>query len=53
LRTVTDFLFAPGLNVLYVTGGLWYFGIDPRWVFVTGDGAKGLDFFGVVGMRFE
>lgn len=52
LRTVTDFLFAPGLNVIY-TMGAWYIGVDPRWVFVTGDGAKGLEFFGLVGLRFE
>jgi hypothetical protein len=52
LRTVTDFMFAPGLNVIY-TMGLWYLGVDARYVFVTGDGAKGLDLFGMVGMRFE
>ena len=52
LQTVSDFLVAPGLNVYYTIDN-WFVGIDARYVFVTADGAKGLDFFGVVGMRFE
>jgi hypothetical protein len=53
LQTVTDFLFAPGIDLYYTVGGGWFVGGDARWIFVTGDGAKGLDFFGVLGMRFE
>lgn len=52
VHTVTDFLFAPGLGVIDVLDG-WYIGADGHWVFVTGDGAKGLDFFVMIGLRFK
>jgi hypothetical protein len=52
VKTVSDFLFAPGLNLLYSMDGI-YLGGDARYVNVTADGLAGLDFFFVIGLRFH
>ncbi|HKU39491.1 MAG TPA: hypothetical protein VJR89_15135 [Polyangiales bacterium] len=52
VHTVTDFLFAPGLSIIDVLDG-WYIGGDGRWVFITGDGAKAIDLFLLIGLRFK
>jgi hypothetical protein len=52
VHTVSDFMFAPGLNLLYVMNGI-YIGGDARYVAVTGDGVQGLDFFFMIGLRFK
>lgn len=52
LRTEIDFLFAPGLNLIYVFDGL-YIGGDARYVVVTADGAPGIELFGMIGLRFK
>jgi hypothetical protein len=51
LKTVTDFMFAPGLGVFYVWDG-WMIGGDVRYTAVTGDGVAGLTIFGNIGLRF-
>lgn len=52
IHTVSDFMFAPGLNLIYVFDGL-YIGGDVRYVAVTSDGVQGLDLFGMIGLRFK
>jgi hypothetical protein len=52
VKTVSDFMFAPGLNLNYVMDGI-YIGGDVRYVAVTGDGVQGIDFFFLVGLRFK
>jgi hypothetical protein len=52
VHTVSDFMFAPGLNLLYSMDGI-YLGGDARYVIVTADGLAGLDFFFVIGLRFR
>jgi hypothetical protein len=50
-QMVSDFMLAPGLNLIYIFDGI-YIGADIRYVAVTADGLAGLNFFGVVGLRF-
>lgn len=52
VKTVSDFMFAPGLNLNYVMDG-FYIGGDARYVIVTADGLAGLDFFFLAGLRFR
>jgi hypothetical protein len=52
VHTVSDFMFAPGLNLIYVLDGI-YLGGDVRYVAVTGDGVQGLDLFFMIGLRFK
>jgi hypothetical protein len=52
VHTISDFMFAPGLNLIYVLDGI-YIGGDARYVAVTADGVQGLDFFFMIGLRFK
>lgn len=52
IHTVSDFMFAPGLNLIYAWDG-WYIGPDLRYVVVTSDGVAGLDFLFSIGLRFK
>ena len=52
VHTISDFMFAPGLNLIYVLDGI-YIGGDVRYVAVTADGIQGLDFFFMIGLRFK
>lgn len=52
VKTVSDFMFAPGLNLIYVFDGL-YIGGDARYVAVTADGVQGIDLFFLIGLRFK
>ena len=49
--TRSDFFWAPGASVLYVTDGL-FIGGDVRWFMATGDGTPGLSIFVNGGLRF-
>jgi hypothetical protein len=52
LKTVSDFMLAPGAGLFY-TWDDWMIGGDVRYSIVTADGAKGLTFFGNIGLRFN
>ncbi len=52
VKTVSDFMFAPGLNLIYVMDGI-YIGGDARYVAVTADGVQGIDLFFLIGLRFK
>jgi hypothetical protein len=52
VRTVSDFMFAPGASLIYTLDG-WYIGADFRYVAVTADGAKAIDLFAMIGLRFK
>jgi hypothetical protein len=53
VHTVSDFMFAPGLNVIVPFSDGLYFGGDARYVAVTSDGVQGLDLFFLFGLRFK